>query len=55
MVQAHIPLCEYPQETTAILTGDILWFFMRDYQFIAKKKNINEGNTDLTQYPAAKV
>ena len=52
-VQAHIPLCEYPPETAAILTRDIFWFFMTDNEFITK--TINEGNTDLTQYPAAKV
>ena len=53
VVQAHIPLCEYPPETAAILTRDIFWFFMSDNEFIAK--TINEGNTDLAQYPAAKV
>ena len=53
VVQVHIPLCEYPQETVAIITRDIFWFFMTDNEFIAKI--INEGNTDLTQYPAAKV
>ena len=52
-VQAHIPLCEYPQETAAILTRDIFWFFMTDNEFITK--TINEGNTNLAQYPAAKV
>ena len=52
-VQMHIPLCEYPPETAAILTRDIFWFFMTDNEFIAK--TINEGNTDLAQYPAAKV
>ena len=52
-VLAHIPLCEYPKETAAILTRDIFWFFMADNEFIAK--TINEGNTDLEQYPAAKV
>ena len=52
-VLAHIPLCEYPKETAAILTRDIFWFFMTDNEFIAKI--INEGNTDLEQYPAAKV
>ena len=53
MVQVHIPLCEYPPETAAILTRDIFWFFMTDNEFIAK--TINEGNTDLAQYPSAKV
>ena len=52
-VLAHISLCEYPEETAAILTRDIFWFFMADNEFIAK--TINEGNTDLEQYPAAKV
>ena len=52
-VLAHIPLCEYPKETAAILTRDIFWFFMTDNEFIAK--TINEGKTDLEQYPAAKV
>ena len=52
-VLAHIPLCEYPKETAAILTRDIFWFFMTDNEFIAK--TINEDNTDLEQYPAAKV
>ena len=52
-VLAHIPLCEYPKETAAILIGDIFWFFMTDNEFITK--TINKGNTNLTQYPAAKV
>ena len=53
VVQGHIPLCEYPPETAAILTRDIFSFFMTDNEFIAK--TIKEGNTDLAQYPAAKV
>ena len=53
VVQAHIPLCEYPPKTAAIITRDIFWLFMTDNEFIAKI--INEGNTDLAQYPAAKV
>ena len=53
VVQVHIPLCEYPPETAAILTMDIFWFFVTDNELIAK--TINEGNTDLAQYPAAKV
>ena len=52
-VLAHIPLCEYPDETAAILTRNIFWLFMVDNEFIAK--TINEGNTKLEQYPAAKV
>ena len=42
VVQVHIPLCEYPQETAAILARDIFWFFMTDNELIAK--TINEGN-----------
>ena len=53
VVQVHIPLCEYPPETAAILTREIFWFFMTDKEFIAK--TINEGDTDLAHYPAAKV
>ena len=53
VVQAHIRSCEYPQETVAVLTRDIFWFFMTNNEFITK--TINEGNTDLAQYPAAKV
>ena len=49
VVQVHIPLCDYPPETAAIFTRDIFWFFMTDNGFIAKR--INEGNTDLVQYP----
>ena len=52
-VQAHIPLWEYPTETATILTRDIFWLFMSDTEFITK--TINDGNTDLAQYPAAKV
>ena len=52
-VLAHIPLCEYPKETAAILTRDIFWFFIADNEFIAK--TINDGKTNLEQYPAAKV
>ena len=52
-VLVHIPLCEYPKETAAILTRHIFWFFMTDNEFITK--TINEGNTNLAQYPAAKV
>ena len=36
-----------------ILTRDIFWFFMSDTDFIAK--TVNDRNTDLAQYPAAKV
>ena len=36
-----------------ILTKDIFWFFMLDTEFIAK--TINDRNTDLAQYSAAKV
>ena len=46
-VQMHIPLCEYPPETAAILIRDIFWFFMTDNEFITK--TINKGNTDLAQ------
>ena len=35
-VQMHIPLCEYPPGTAAILTRDIFWLFMTDNQFVAK-------------------
>ena len=52
-VLVHIPLCEYPKETAAILTRDIFLFFMTDNEFITK--TINEGNTHLAQYPAARV
>ena len=52
-VQACIQLCEYPTETAMILTRDIFWFSMLDTDFMAK--TINNGNTDLEQYPAAKV
>ena len=45
-VLAHIPLCEYPDETAAILTRNIFWLFMVDNEFIAK--TINEGNTNLS-------
>ena len=53
VVQVHIPLCEYPQDTAATFTMDIFCFFMTDNEFIAK--TINEDNIDLAQYPAAKV
>ena len=36
-----------------ILTRDIFWFFMLDNEFITK--TVNDRNTDLGQYPAAKV
>ena len=52
-VQAPIPLCEYPTETAMIFTRDIFWFFMSDTEFISK--TVNDGNTDLAQYPGAKV
>ena len=42
-VLAHIPLCEYPKEKAAILARELI------------AKTINEGNTNLEQYPAAKV
>ena len=42
-----------PTETAAILTRVIFWFHISDTKFIAK--TINDGNTDLAQYPAAKV
>ena len=51
-VLAPIPSCQYPKEMTSIFTRNIFCFFMRDTEFITK--TIQEGNTDLAQYPAFK-
>ena len=46
-------VCTWLDLSTTSLLGTFSGFYMRDNEFIAK--TINEGNTDLAQYPAAKV
>ena len=50
-VLAHIPLCEYPKETAAILTRGIFWFFMADNEFIAKLLTKATPTLSNTQLP----
>ena len=52
-VQAQVNLAKYPLETAKILHKDILWFFMKDEDFVTK--TINEGNVDIQKFPARKV
>ena len=52
-VLAHIPLCEYPEETAPILTRDIFWFFMTDNELLPKplmKATPTLHNTQLPKY-----
>ena len=52
-VQALVNLAKYPLETAKILHRDILWFLMKDKDFVTK--TINEGNVDIQKFPASKV
>ena len=52
-VQKQVTLCKYPPETASILQRDIFWFYLKDEEFVSK--TLNEGCTDLQQYPASKV
>ena len=53
MVQAQINLANYPPETARILHRDIIWFFLKDEEFVSK--TINEGSVDLDKFPTSKV
>ena len=52
-VQAQVNLAKYPPETAKILHRDIVWFFMRDEDFVTK--TINKGNVDIQKFPASKM
>ena len=51
-VQAQVNLAKYPPETAKILHRDILWFFMKDEDFVTK--TINEGNVDIQKFLPAR-
>ena len=46
-------MAKYPPETAKILQRDILWFFLKDEEYVSK--TINDGNIDLDKIPASKV
>ena len=52
-VQAQVNLAKYPPETVKILHGDILWFFLRDKEFVSR--TISDGSVDLEKFPASRV
>ena len=52
-VQAQVCLATYPQETGNILHHDILWFFLKDEEFVSKA--INDRSIDLDKFPASKI
>ena len=52
-VQAQVDLAKYPSETAKILHRDIIWFFLRDEEFISR--TISDGSVDLEKFPASKV
>ena len=52
-VQAQVNLAKYPSETAKILHRDIIWFFLRDEEFISR--TISDGSVDLEKFPASKV
>ena len=52
-VQSQINLAKYPQETARILQRDILWFFLKDEEFVSR--TINNSNIHLDKFPASKV
>ena len=51
MAQAQI--AKYPLETASILHWDILWFLLKDEEFVSK--TINDSNIDLKKFPASKM
>ena len=51
--QAQINLAKYPSGTAKILHMDIIWFFLKDKEFVSK--TINEGCVDLDKFPVSKV
>ena len=53
VVQAQVNLAKYPPETAKILQRDIIWFFLRDEDFVSK--TISDGSVDLEKFPASKV
>ena len=52
-VQVQVSLAKYPQETANILHHDIIWFFLKDEEFVSK--TINGSSIDLDKFPANKV
>ena len=52
-VQAQVCLAKYPPETASILHRDIVWFFLKDEEFVSK--TINYSYIDLEKFPASKV
>ena len=52
-VQAQLCLVKYPQEIANILHPDILWFFLKDEEFVSKTSH--NSSIDLDKFPASKV
>ena len=53
IVQTQVTLGKYPTETAKILHRGILWFFLKDEEFVSK--TINGSNIDLDKFPTSKV
>ena len=52
-VQTQVTLAKYAQEPAKIPHRDILWFFLKDEDFVSKI--INESNIDLDKCPTSKI
>ena len=52
-VQVQVSLVKYPPETASILHRDILWFILKDEEFVSR--TINDSNIDLDRFPASRV
>ena len=52
-VETQVALAKYPPETAKILYRDILWFFLKDEEFVSK--TINDSSIDLDKFPTSKV
>ena len=52
-VQAPVCLAKFTPEIANILHCDIIWFFLKDEEFVSK--NINDSSVHLDKFPASKV
>ena len=49
----QVSLAQYPQETANIFHNYIVWFFLKDEEFVSK--TINDSSIDPEKFPASKV
>ena len=52
-VQTQAVLDKYLPETAKIIHRDMLWFFLKDEEFVSK--TINDSNIDLDKFPTNKA